>query len=223
MQISKSFLVACLAAYCVALLPLRAADADTERKLREALEQKLKELETQPPSPTPQHGGGRPAAEEGSRAGSRAHTRGCACRPASAGTRGRRAAAGGLGGHRQSARGFAPEDGRIGSASRPAAHARGPGGTPARSEADGAGTSSGETPAGCDGTCSRPAPAPAAVAAKPKPAKKPAKAKSQETASKPQVRTSKAEAQASPRSQRASSAAKTLTPIRGAALIHPGG
>ena len=54
MQISKSFLVACAAAYCVALLPLRAADADTERKLREALEQKLNELQTQPPSATPQ-------------------------------------------------------------------------------------------------------------------------------------------------------------------------
>ena len=48
MQISKSFLVVCAAAYCVALLPLRAADADSELKLREALEKKLNELQTQP-------------------------------------------------------------------------------------------------------------------------------------------------------------------------------
>ena len=53
MQISKSFLVVCAAAYCTALLPLRAADADTESaKPREALQQKMKELETQPPAQT---------------------------------------------------------------------------------------------------------------------------------------------------------------------------
>ena len=53
MQISKSFLVVCAAAYCVALLPLRAADADTDIKLREALEKKLDELQTQPPAAAP--------------------------------------------------------------------------------------------------------------------------------------------------------------------------
>ena len=54
MQISKCFLVVCAAAYCTALLPLRAADADTDAKLREALEQKLNELQTQPATATPQ-------------------------------------------------------------------------------------------------------------------------------------------------------------------------
>ena len=41
MQISKSFLAACGAAYCLALLPLCAADSDADQKLREALEKKL--------------------------------------------------------------------------------------------------------------------------------------------------------------------------------------
>src|ERR1035437_5444578 len=45
MQISKSFLVVCAAAYCVALLPLRAADSDTTTKLREALENRLDALQ----------------------------------------------------------------------------------------------------------------------------------------------------------------------------------
>src|ERR1017187_5976421 len=54
MQISKSFLVVCAAAYCVVLQPLRAADADTDPKLREALEKKLDELQTQPPATAPQ-------------------------------------------------------------------------------------------------------------------------------------------------------------------------
>ena len=38
MQNSRTFLVACAAAYCLALLPLCAADADADLKLREALE-----------------------------------------------------------------------------------------------------------------------------------------------------------------------------------------
>src|ERR1035441_4239460 len=50
MQISKSFLFVCAAAYCVALLPLCAADSDTTLKLREAMEKKLDELQTQPPA-----------------------------------------------------------------------------------------------------------------------------------------------------------------------------
>src|ERR1017187_2684242 len=50
MQISKSFLVVCATAYCAALLPLCAADADTNAKLREAMEKKLDELQTQPPT-----------------------------------------------------------------------------------------------------------------------------------------------------------------------------
>ena len=49
MQISKSFLVVCATAYCAALLPLCAADADVNAKLREAMEKKLDELQTQPP------------------------------------------------------------------------------------------------------------------------------------------------------------------------------
>ena len=47
MQNSRTFLVACAAAYCLALLPLCAADADADLKLREALEKKLNELQTQ--------------------------------------------------------------------------------------------------------------------------------------------------------------------------------
>jgi hypothetical protein len=54
MQISRSFLVACGAAYCLALLPLCAADADADLKLREALEKKINELQGQPPAPAPQ-------------------------------------------------------------------------------------------------------------------------------------------------------------------------
>jgi len=54
MQISRSFLVACGAAYCLALLPLCAADADVESKLREALRQKMNELDTQPAQAVPQ-------------------------------------------------------------------------------------------------------------------------------------------------------------------------
>jgi uncharacterized protein YgiM (DUF1202 family) len=54
MQIPKSFLFVCAAAYCMALQPLRAADADTDSKLREALEKKLDELQTQPPATAPQ-------------------------------------------------------------------------------------------------------------------------------------------------------------------------
>src|ERR1019366_2281078 len=50
MQISKSVLVVCATAYCAALLPLCAADADINAKLREAMEKKLDELKTQPPT-----------------------------------------------------------------------------------------------------------------------------------------------------------------------------
>jgi hypothetical protein len=48
MQISRFFLAACGAAYCLALLPLCAADADVDSKLREALRQKTNELDAQP-------------------------------------------------------------------------------------------------------------------------------------------------------------------------------
>jgi hypothetical protein len=51
MQISKTFLIACGAAYCLALLPLCAADADSDLKLREALEKKINELQGQPLAP----------------------------------------------------------------------------------------------------------------------------------------------------------------------------
>ena len=54
MQSSKCFLVVCAAACCTAILPLRAADADTDTKLREALEKKLNELQTQPATAAPQ-------------------------------------------------------------------------------------------------------------------------------------------------------------------------
>jgi hypothetical protein len=54
MQISRSFLAACGAAYCLALLPLCAADADVESKLREALRQKMNELDAQPAQAVPQ-------------------------------------------------------------------------------------------------------------------------------------------------------------------------
>ena len=54
MQISKSFLVVCATAYCAALLPLCAADADTNAKLREATEKKLDELQTESPATAPQ-------------------------------------------------------------------------------------------------------------------------------------------------------------------------
>jgi hypothetical protein len=52
MQISKSFLLVCAAAVCAAILPLRADDADTQKKLQEALDKKLNELQTQPPAAT---------------------------------------------------------------------------------------------------------------------------------------------------------------------------
>jgi hypothetical protein len=54
MQILKCFVVVCAAAYCAVLLPLRAADADTQNKLQEALEKKLNELQTQPATAAPQ-------------------------------------------------------------------------------------------------------------------------------------------------------------------------
>ena len=54
MRISKCFLVVCAATYCTVVLPLRAADTDTENKLREAMRQKMSELQTQPtPQPAP--------------------------------------------------------------------------------------------------------------------------------------------------------------------------
>jgi hypothetical protein len=54
MQISRSFMVACGVAYCLALLPLCAADADADLKLREALEKRINELQGQPPAPAAQ-------------------------------------------------------------------------------------------------------------------------------------------------------------------------
>jgi hypothetical protein len=52
MQISKCFLVVCAATFCTVVLPLRAADTDA--KLREAMRQKVSELQAQPmPQPTP--------------------------------------------------------------------------------------------------------------------------------------------------------------------------
>lgn len=54
MQNSRTFLITCAAVFCVALLPLCAADSDADQKLREALEKKLNELQTQPPAPIPQ-------------------------------------------------------------------------------------------------------------------------------------------------------------------------
>ena len=51
MQISKCFLVVCAATYCTVVLPLFAADTDTDAKLREAMRQKMSELQAQP---TPQ-------------------------------------------------------------------------------------------------------------------------------------------------------------------------
>ncbi len=53
MQISKSFFLVCAAAYCAVLMPLRAADTDTQARLRQALDQKLNELQSQTPAATP--------------------------------------------------------------------------------------------------------------------------------------------------------------------------
>ncbi|HOX55379.1 MAG TPA: hypothetical protein P5205_01430 [Candidatus Paceibacterota bacterium] len=53
MQISKSFLVVCAAMYCVAVVPLRAADTEAQIKAREALEKKFNELQSQPPAAMP--------------------------------------------------------------------------------------------------------------------------------------------------------------------------
>jgi hypothetical protein len=61
MQISKCFLAVCAAACCTMVLPLKAADTDTDAKLREALRKKIAELQAQPapaaaqpaPAPTP--------------------------------------------------------------------------------------------------------------------------------------------------------------------------
>ena len=61
MQISKSFLVVSAVASCAALLALRAADSDTDLKLRQALEKKLNELQSQPPATTPQPAAAAPA------------------------------------------------------------------------------------------------------------------------------------------------------------------
>ena len=63
MQISKCFLVVCAAAYCVALLPLRAADTNTDLKLRQALEKKLDDLQTQPPAAAPKPAAAAPQPE----------------------------------------------------------------------------------------------------------------------------------------------------------------
>ena len=51
MQISKCFLVVCAATYCAVVLPLRAAETDNDAKLREAMRQKISDLQVQP---TPQ-------------------------------------------------------------------------------------------------------------------------------------------------------------------------
>ncbi len=54
MRISNCFLVLCAAASCMAVLPLRAAAADTNAMPREALEKKLNELQFRPGGrPTP--------------------------------------------------------------------------------------------------------------------------------------------------------------------------
>jgi hypothetical protein len=68
MQISRFFLLVCAAVFCAAVLPLRAAepaaqpspapvalppgDSESIAKAREALRQKMKELEAQPPAST---------------------------------------------------------------------------------------------------------------------------------------------------------------------------
>ena len=48
MQISKSFLVACAAAYGAAVSPLCAEDTEAQIRARVALQQKLNELQMQP-------------------------------------------------------------------------------------------------------------------------------------------------------------------------------
>src|SRR5258706_9685973 len=54
MQISKWFLVVCAsAAFCAFPLPSRGADTEAQIKAREALDKKLQELQTQPPTPAP--------------------------------------------------------------------------------------------------------------------------------------------------------------------------
>lgn len=62
MQISKSFLVVCAAAYCAALLPLHAADTEAQIKARSALEQKLNELQMQSQAVIPPQREAAPAA-----------------------------------------------------------------------------------------------------------------------------------------------------------------
>ena len=52
MRISKCFLVVCAAAYGIAALPVHAADSDTDAKLREAMRQKMAELEAQSTVPS---------------------------------------------------------------------------------------------------------------------------------------------------------------------------
>ncbi|HNR71267.1 MAG TPA: hypothetical protein PLV05_01195 [Verrucomicrobiota bacterium] len=59
MQISKSFLIACAAAYGATALPLYAEDTEAQVRARVALEQKLNELQSQPqpaeaPAPAPE-------------------------------------------------------------------------------------------------------------------------------------------------------------------------
>src|SRR6267142_2491846 len=54
MQISKTFLVVCAAAACCAFpLSSRSADTEAQIKAREALDKKMKELQSQQPAPAP--------------------------------------------------------------------------------------------------------------------------------------------------------------------------
>lgn len=63
MQTSRIVLVACVAACCLAPLVPGAADADVGAKLREALDRKLKELDTQPLAASPRPAVSAPAAQ----------------------------------------------------------------------------------------------------------------------------------------------------------------
>jgi len=54
MQISKCFLAVCAAAICIGPLTSRGDDTDAQAKARQALEEKLNELQPQPPNAAPQ-------------------------------------------------------------------------------------------------------------------------------------------------------------------------
>ena len=153
MQISKSFLVVCAVAYCMALLPLRAADVrcGTQAARGAAKEtQRIANAAAGAHSATECH---HRETEDASRSGGSPG----ACPSAGAG---RRVPAGGLGSRRQGARGFAPEDDGAADSSRRAAYAAGtmdasardPAFHPARRATGGAGA---RGPAGAAGPCSR--------------------------------------------------------------------